>query len=712
MGVDIVTGLAAASLLAAAVCMSVVPVVHRATRWSPGHVRTLATGSAVAATLWALAHAFALTASTLPEQETWAVIGIAVGAPLVTCWFALVYRECCTRRRLGRRAVALLAIEPTITALGVVSGSELFVAGRQFPATGSGTLAVLLPGTGLRLHALYTAGLAIGGVALLAREARNGRSGTRTRAGLLAVAALVPGVTWGVWLLDFDGALAYDYTPIALGVSAVCVHVATRRYGLFGSLSTARNAVFDGLRDAVVVVDDRGSLTDANPAAREAFDLDDDDLGRDASELLPDGVPVVCPDHESRTVTVTVEGEQRFLEPQWRALPHSGGGTVVSFRDVTERTRVERRYRAYVEHSHDVVVVTDADGVLEYVSPAVEHVLGKDPERVGGSALTDHIHPDDRRGVAASFAESLDSPGEAVRVTFRARHADGGWRTLEGVGVNGFEDPNIGGFLVTLRDTTTRNRYDQRLRVLTRVLRHDLRNELNVVMGYADALAESEPEPIASKGTTIRRAAVRLAELGERVRGVDRTLRDADHGGRPVYVDEVVESVAELAAEQYPNATVTTDVPDGIAAYADDLLATALWNVVENGIVHNDGDTPTVSVAVREEAGTVELTVRDDGPGIPASERTAIESGRETQLEHASGLGLWLVRWVLDGVDGELRFTDAGAGGTVVLRLRAADPAEAERVGTSTPADWAGAGTPSYTDGRRVGENGSRGGAD
>lgn len=710
MEVDIATALAVASLLAAAVCISVVPAVHRATRGSPGHVRALAIGALVAAALWALAHAFTLTA--LAGRETWAVIGIAVGARLVACWFALAYRECSHQRRIGRRAIALLAVEPTVTAVGVLSGSGWFVAGRQLFFRVSKTLVVIESGIGLSLHTLYTVGLGIAGVALLAREAQNGGSGTRRRAGLLTIAVLVPGIAWSVWLFEFPDSLTYDYTPVSLGVSAICIYVATRRYGLFGPPSAAHEAVFDGLRDAVVVVDDRGSVTDANPAAREVFDVDDADLGRNASELLPEEVLAERQGDESRTVTVTVDGERRYLEPRWRSLPSAGGATVISFRDVTERTQVERRYQAYIEHSHDVVVVTDADGVLRYVSPAVERVLGHDPERVTGSSIADHIHPDDRRGVTASFSESLDSPGEAVRVTFRARHADGGWRTLEGVGVNGFEDPHVDGFLVTLRDATTRNRYDQRLRVLTRVLRHDLRNELNVVMGHADTLAESEPEPIASKGTTIRRAAVRLAELGERVRGVDRTLRDADHGGRPVYVDEVVESVAELAAEQYPNATVTTDVPDGVAAYADDLLATALWNVVENGIVHNDGDAPTVSVAVREEEGAVELAVRDDGPSIPASERVAVESGRETQLEHASGLGLWLVRWVLDGVDGELTFPDTEAGGAVVLRLRAADPAEAESAPTSTPADWAGAVTLPYADGQRVGENGSRGNAD
>ncbi|QLG61682.1 PAS domain S-box protein [Halorarum salinum] len=694
MAVDTIAVLAGASFLSAALCVAVVPAVHRATRGSPGHVRTLATGTLVAAGLWAFAHGSALSATTLAAQETWTTIGLAVGAPLVTCWFALAYHRSRPGGRLGRRTAALLAVEPTVAAVGALSAGDWYVAGTTVVSVDGALLSVPAPGVGLRLHAAYTAAVVVAGAASLGREALDGGRDAHGRAALLVAAALVPGVTWGLWLLDVPGPFAVDYTPISLGVSALYVYVATRRYGLFGRRSVARDAVFDGLRDAVVVLDDRGAITDANPAACRLFGVTDGDLGRRAGAVLPEGVPVERPaeDDERATVRLTADGEERFLEPRWTPLPTAGAGTVVSFRDVTERRRVERCYRAYVEHSRDVVVVADADGMLEYVSPAVERVLGRDPERMEGTPITDHIHPDDRRDVAAPFAEALDTPGESVRVTFRGRHADGGWRTLEGVGVNGFEDPRVGGFLVSLRDTTTRDRYDQRLKVLTRVLRHDLRNELNVVLGYARALADADREAVARKGTTIRRAAERLAELGERVRGVDRTLRDADHGGRPVYVSEVVEAVADLAGERYPRATVTTDCEERVAAYADGLLATALWNVVENGIVHNDGASPTVAISATTECGTLELRVRDDGPGIPPAERSAVEAGRETQLEHASGLGLWLVRWALDGVDGELAFPSTDAGGAVVLRLRAADPAEAEDAPATSPAEWAGVG--------------------
>jgi len=349
----------------------------------------------------------------------------------------------------------------------------------------------------------------------------------------------------------------------------------------------------------------------------------------------------------------------------------------------------------------------DADGVLEYISPAVESVLGYDPEQLVGGVFTEYIHPDDRRSVAEPFAESLHRPGERVRVSFRVEHRDGGWRVLDGVGVNRFDDPHIGGYLLTLRDETRRDRYEQRLHVLTRVLRHDLRNELNVVHGYADVIA-AEGGDDADYAERIQRSAERLASLGTRVRGVDQTLRRTDHGGRPVDVTRVVTEVADRARDRFPEMTVTVET-DEVLAYADELLATALWNVVENTGRHHDGDRPRIAITLSDDSGTAELRIADDGPGIPAEDREAVESGQETQLRHASGLGLWLVRWIVDGVDGELSFVDGDeaefepiddVGTVVVLRLRAADSESATTGAIDQMDPWDVARTtPERTDG-------------
>ena len=110
-------------------------------------------------------------------------------------------------------------------------------------------------------------------------------------------------------------------------------------------------------------------------------------------------------------------------------------------------------------------------------------------------------------------------------------------------------------------------------------------------------------------------------------------------------------------------------VVDVVGDRVDDLDA-----VVENAIEHHDG-TPTVEVAVEPvDDRWVDIVVVDDGPGIPEREQRVI--GGETavtQLDHGTGLGLWVARWVLESVDGRLLFGDADDGTVVRLRLQRAE---------------------------------------
>jgi K+-sensing histidine kinase KdpD len=70
------------------------------------------------------------------------------------------------------------------------------------------------------------------------------------------------------------------------------------------------------------------------------------------------------------------------------------------------------------------------------------------------------------------------------------------------------------------------------------------------------------------------------------------------------------------------------------------------------------------------------LDIADNGPGIPETEREVLTRGTETQLVHGSGIGLWIIHWVVTRYGGELSFEEREDGGSVVrLSLPAADRA-------------------------------------
>jgi signal transduction histidine kinase len=242
------------------------------------------------------------------------------------------------------------------------------------------------------------------------------------------------------------------------------------------------------------------------------------------------------------------------------------------------------------------------------------------------------------------------------------------------------------------REAALRER-TQRLEVMYRVLRHNLRNQLSVLLTYADVVAEvADDDEIRSAAGSILDAGRRLTNLSERARQIETAL-EADQEPTPVEVTGVVSEVVDDLREAYPDVELGASLPDEVWAVALPSLRLAVDSVCENACEHNDADDPRVDVSVetlgRDAAGPVDeestgsgpvdhgavrIAVADNGPGLPEGDRAAIREGRETELEHASGLGLWLAYWIVDGSGGELRFEDRGPRGTVVEIVLQAGP--------------------------------------
>jgi len=133
----------------------------------------------------------------------------------------------------------------------------------------------------------------------------------------------------------------------------------------------------------------------------------------------------------------------------------------------TQAEREIKRTREYfgtiLEHASDYVTIVDGNGQVEYVSPAVERVLGYTPEELDGMDAFETIHPEDMSVASEAFAEILEQPDREQTVEYRARHADGSWRWLEVRGRNLLDNPVIEGILVSVRDITERVQHKQEL---------------------------------------------------------------------------------------------------------------------------------------------------------------------------------------------------------------------------------------------------------
>lgn len=232
---------------------------------------------------------------------------------------------------------------------------------------------------------------------------------------------------------------------------------------------------------------------------------------------------------------------------------------------------------------------------------------------------------------------------------------------------------NLLGYAVVLRDVTDIQTRRQRLEVLTRVLRHNLKNDMTVILGRADLIKDRNTDSVTTdSATAISKKGEQLVTLAEKARSAEQFLSAEFADTYETGLAELVETVfATVDAEHDAEYRHTIDSAL-VVGVPRDPLELILQNLVENAVVHNDGD-PTVEVAAEYDPRrtyALRLTVSDNGPGIPEIERTVIEAGSETELQHASGIGLWVVRWITTSLSGKIAFEERNCGGTrVVLDL-------------------------------------------
>jgi signal transduction histidine kinase len=227
------------------------------------------------------------------------------------------------------------------------------------------------------------------------------------------------------------------------------------------------------------------------------------------------------------------------------------------------------------------------------------------------------------------------------------------------------------GETIVLQDVTAERQREQRLSVLNRVLRHNLRNDLNVVEGYVGmAIERLEDDEVRGYLETAHAETNDLLDLGAKARRIERAVERGAEERSDVQVQQLLEGIREDLAAAYPDATITVDVPADVVVRADEqLLDQVFRNLLENALEHADDSEPVADVVLVESdaTDTVTVEVRDEGPGVPEDELSVLETGTETALEHGSGLGLWLVKWGVDSLGGTVEFDSTAAGTTVTL---------------------------------------------
>jgi PAS domain S-box-containing protein len=332
-------------------------------------------------------------------------------------------------------------------------------------------------------------------------------------------------------------------------------------------------------------------------------------------------------------------------------------------------------YRTYVDNSPVALFVVDDRGRYVDVNPAACTLLGYDRERLLSMSITDVTARDD-------VVEPSDDPVlERLHEDGRAK-GEARLRTSEGAVVDVILDGVAianDRYMAYCQDITRRREQERRLarqrddlEVLNSITRHDIRNDLQLVVAYAELLEERLDDEEREYARQVIESANNAVELTTTARDLAETMLASESETGPTSLGAVLSDQVDRLESNYPDVTVTVDeaVADRVVV-ANELLDSVFRNLLSNAVQHNDSSSPEITIGMNDDADdSVRVAVADNGPGIPDEQKETVFGQGERGLESdGTGIGLYLVNTVVESYGGEVWVEDNDPRGAI-FRLR------------------------------------------
>lgn len=298
------------------------------------------------------------------------------------------------------------------------------------------------------------------------------------------------------------------------------------------------------------------------------------------------------------------------------------------------------------------------EGALRILDPAKEDILAK-------KGLAELFDVDVQVDIKQT-AERMLSTGNNESTTVTYQRADSDRRVLKLTFM-----PTAAGGIPTavrgvIRDITDQRQKQQQIEVFDRVLRHNLRNDLNLIRGTAETIESKTSGEIANHSEQIIEKGDRLLKTVSVQRDIMETLR-MDPEYKDINIERVLQQVASNMGQRYSQAEVTVECPADLSVEASSQFTRAIEELVQNAIEHNDDRPPIVQLAAEPTDHAIRVQIIDNGPAIPEMEREVlVEPEERTSLYHGSGLGLWFVKLIIFRSNGEIMFDKNEPNGNII----------------------------------------------
>ena len=434
-----------------------------------------------------------------------------------------------------------------------------------------------------------------------------------------------------------------------------------------------RKRTVSRMTDAIMKLDEQWRFVDVNDRAETLLRNDAETLlGADIRELYPqlvgsrfyDAYKRVMDEREYTTITELFEEFNTWFEVH--VYPDPDGGISVYFRDVTEQRaredrleQLKREFETVFENVRDALflfTVEDDDVRFRRLNGLAEELVGAPTSGIQGQPLVETVGSEWAEELLSGCRRCLDERG-TVSMELTAGDA-----VLDTQLAPVIVDDEVELLVGSARDITERKQYERRLesqrddlQLLNQMVRHDIRNDLQVIRTHAELLAERADGDAGESLARVLSASESAIDLTREARELAEVMLHSGENHEAVDLAEVL--IAEIDQARSTHEGLTVRIADSlphVSVRGNDMLDSVFANLLHNAVVHNDG-SPEIDVLAAVSDDTVEVHIADNGPGVPADVREEIfRKGERGTESDGSGIGLYLVSELVDAYGGSV----------------------------------------------------------
>lgn len=317
--------------------------------------------------------------------------------------------------------------------------------------------------------------------------------------------------------------------------------------------------------------------------------------------------------------------------------------------------------------------MSEEDEPLIYVNTGFERLTGYGAGEVIGDNCRFLQGPETADEPVQRLRTAIDA-GDTVQVDMRNYRKDGSMFWNEVTLAPVMDGGNITHYVGFQQDITIQKEFEARLRKqredlesLNKMVAHDLRNDLQIILMVLQEVDVEIPSELQSQIDTAVERTEGAISMTKTASDIAEAVVSVDDISERIRLDTLLErEIADIQAS-YPDAIVTSDdsIPE-ISVIADKMLPSVFRNLLKNAVIHNDSETVEIDVSTSIGESSVVVTISDNGPGFPEDAAAMLESGTTLGGPESTGIGLSLVKTLVDSYAGDISIKNDTTGGARV----------------------------------------------